>query len=148
LTFYRSTWYLDAWCHKVDALRRFALDAIETAAIEPDQRAKEVALKTVQAAMDAGYGIYAGATPRWARLRFAPRAAQWVSRESWHPQQRGRWLDDGGYQLELPYVDETELVMDLLRQGDEVAVLAPAPLKRAVAERLRRAAALYDGPVA
>ena len=31
LVHYRSTWYLDAWCHQAGALRRFALDAIEQA---------------------------------------------------------------------------------------------------------------------
>ena len=34
--------------------------------------------------------------------------------------------------MKLPYVDETELVMDLLRQGDEVTVAAPASLRAAV----------------
>jgi predicted DNA-binding transcriptional regulator YafY len=33
LVHYRNTWYLDAWCHRVDALRRFALDAIEEAQV-------------------------------------------------------------------------------------------------------------------
>ena len=31
LIHYRNTWYLDAWCHESDALRRFALDAVEDA---------------------------------------------------------------------------------------------------------------------
>jgi predicted DNA-binding transcriptional regulator YafY len=143
LVHHRNTWYLDAWCHRAEGLRRFALDAIEDAALL-DARARDVALKAVRAQMDAGYGIYAGSTPRWATLHFAPQAAQWISREEWHPQQRARWLGDGRYELELPYVDETELVMDLLRQGDEVTVVAPESLRAAVRERLRRAAALYD----
>ena len=29
---YRNTWYLDAWCHASDGLRRFALDAMRDAA--------------------------------------------------------------------------------------------------------------------
>ena len=28
---YRNTWYLDAWCHASDGLRRFALDAVREA---------------------------------------------------------------------------------------------------------------------
>ena len=82
--------------------------------------------------MDAGYGIYAGGTRRWAVLVFAPQAAQWISREEWHPEQQGRWLDDGRFELTLPYVDDTELVMDVLRQGEQVRVLAPAALVAAV----------------
>lgn len=147
LVHYRNTWYLDAWCHRVDGLRRFALDAIEGAELL-DTRAKPVAAKALAAAMDAGYGIWAGASPRWATLVFAPQAAQWIHREQWHPEQRGRWLDDGRWELQLPYVDDTELVMDVLRHGDEVEVLAPPELRRRVAERLQAAAGRYRPPPA
>jgi predicted DNA-binding transcriptional regulator YafY len=143
LVHYRNTWYLDAWCHRVNALRRFALDAVEQAT-QLETPAQEVAMADVQAAMDSGYGIYAGATPQWAVLVFNPQAAQWASREEWHPSQEGRWLDDGAYELRLPYADDNELLMDVLRQGEEVQVLAPPDLVQAVRRRLTAAAALYD----
>ena len=57
--------------------------------------------KTVQAEMDAGYGVYAGRKAQWATLVFEPRAAQWISHEQWHPEQEGRWLEDGRYELRL-----------------------------------------------
>ncbi len=142
LVHYRNTWYLDAWCHRVDALRRFALDAIEAAQVL-DSNAREVPLTQVQALMDAGYGIYAGRRRQWATLVFNPQAAQWASREEWHPQQKGRWLADGAYEMRVPYVDTTELVMDVLRQGEEVRVVAPASLVDAVRTRLEKAGALY-----
>lgn len=146
LVHHRNTWYMDAYCHRSEALRRFALDAID-AAVLLETRTKDMAVKTVQAAMDAGYGIFAGAQREWAVLRVEPQAAQWMSREEWHPEQRGHWLADGAYQLELPYVDATELAMDLMRQGDEVTVLAPPALRLQMQERLQRAAARY-GPAA
>jgi predicted DNA-binding transcriptional regulator YafY len=142
LVHYRATWYLDAWCHKAQGLRRFALDAIEDARVS-DERAKDVSLKTVQSEMDAGYGIYAGAKPQWAVLMFEPQAAQWISREQWHPQQQGQWREDGRYELRLPYVQETEVVMDVLRHGPEVTVLSPPALAKRVREALNAAAALY-----
>ena len=142
LVHYRATWYLDAWCHKAQGLRRFALDAIEDARVS-DERAKDVSLKTVQSEMDAGYGIYAGAKPQWAALMFEPQAAQWISREQWHPQQQGQWREDGRYELRLPYVQETEVVMDVLRHGPEVTVLSPPALAKRVMEALNAAAALY-----
>ncbi len=144
LVHYRNTWYLDAWCHRVDALRRFALDAIEDATVLADKPARDIAMKRVQEAMDAGYGIYAGGTQRFAVLRFDVQAAQWASREEWHPAQQGRWLEDGRFELRLPYVDDTELVMDVLRQGEQVQVLAPPELVQAVRQRLAAAAALYS----
>lgn len=142
LVHYRNTWYLDAWCHRADGLRRFALDAMEQAALL-DQPAFELPLERVQAEMDAGYGIYASGTRRWATVVFAAQAAAWVGREVWHPQQQGRWLDDGRYELQLPYTDDTELVMDLMRHGADAEVLAPPELRTKVAERLRAAAAVY-----
>lgn len=145
LVHYRNTWYLDAWCHTRERLLRFALDAVQQARVR-DARAKDVAMKQVEAEMDAGYGIYAGATRQWATLHFSAQAAPWISREEWHPEQQGSWHDDGSYELRLPYVDETELVMDLLRQGEQVKVLAPPALRQAVRRRLAAALAQYaDG---
>ncbi len=143
LVHYRNTWYLDAWCHRANALRRFALDAIEEASLL-DTPAHEVAMAEVEAEMDSGYGIYAGGQQRWALLLFDRQAAQWASREEWHPLQEGRWLADGQFEMRLPYVDETELVMDVLRQGDQVKVLAPADLALRVQQRLLAAAGRYD----
>jgi predicted DNA-binding transcriptional regulator YafY len=145
LVHYRNTWYLDAWCHSRERLLRFALDAVQAAQVLP-ARAKDVALRQVQAEMDTGYGIFAGGTRQQALLRFSPQAAPWISREEWHPDQQGRLLDDGSWELRLPYVDETELVMDLLRQGEQVQVLAPESLRAAVRQRLAAALAAYDAP--
>ena len=142
LVHYRHTWYVDAWCHKAEGMRRFALDAFEEAELL-ETRARDVSVKQVAELMDAGYGIYAGAKRQWATLVFEPQAAQWVSREQWHPEQEGRLLEDGRYQLRVPYTDETELVMDVLRHGAQVRVVAPAALSRSVARQLREAAAAY-----
>jgi predicted DNA-binding transcriptional regulator YafY len=142
LVHYRNTWYLDAWCHSKERLLRFALDAIESAdALET--KSKDVPLKQIEADMDGGYGIYGGAKRQWAKLVFQPQAAQWVSREEWHPEQRGRWLNGGLYELEVPYANETEIVMDILRQGEQVKVVSPASLAKAVTERLAKASAQY-----
>jgi predicted DNA-binding transcriptional regulator YafY len=147
---YRNTWYLDAWCHSSDALRRFALDAIRDArALET--KAKSVALRELEAALDAGYGIYGGgnAKVKWATLVFNDDAAQWVANEEWHAQQKSRWLDGtpgvGRYELQVPYSDPTELVMDILRHGDNVTVVGDKALAATMARRLRSAAARYPG---
>jgi predicted DNA-binding transcriptional regulator YafY len=145
LVHYRNTWYLDAWCHRREKLLRFALDAISDAGVL-ELPALELPLAQVQAEMDGGYGIYAGARRTWATLRFQPQAAQWVSREQWHPDQRAAWLPDGRYELKVPCSDETELLMDVLRQGDTVEVVAPESLRSAARQRLQAAARQYEGP--
>lgn len=143
LIHYRNTWYLDAWCHASDGLRRFALDAVRAAKALEHPRAKDVAMKTVEAELDGGYGIFSGKAEQWATLAFDADAAQWVAQEEWHPEQRLSLQPDGALRMELPYADATELAMDIQRHGPQVKVLAPPALVRLVKERLRAAAALY-----
>jgi predicted DNA-binding transcriptional regulator YafY len=100
-------------------------------------------MKTVEAELDAGYGIWGGKVLKLASLRFAPEAAQWVAHEAWHADQQQELLADGSLRLTLPYSDDTELVMDLLRHGPDVQVLGPPELRRRVAERLGLALAQY-----
>ena len=142
LIHYRNTWYLDAWCHSSEGLRRFALDAVRAAGVL-ELRAKDVAMKTVEAELDGGYGIFSGKSLQQATLHFSAEAAQWVAHEEWHPQQQLKSLPDGSLEMRLPYADATELAMDILRHGQQVKVLAPAALARLVAERLKTAAAQY-----
>jgi predicted DNA-binding transcriptional regulator YafY len=144
LVHYRDNWYLDAWCHKRQALRTFGLDAIETAMVVPDKDVKEVGEDTLERHFASGYGIFAGSATRDAVLQFGASSARWVSRETWHPEQIGTPQLDGTYLLQFPYAQEPELVMDILKYGADVQVLAPESLRKAVAEKLRAAAKLYD----
>lgn len=142
LIHYRNTWYLDAWCHTSDGLRRFALDAVRAAEVLP-QKAKNVAMGTVEAELDGGYGIFSGKAAQQATLLFSAEAAEWVAQEEWHPEQKLRTLADGRLEMKLPYAEATELVMDILRHGPQVKVQAPASLAKLVAQKLREAAAQY-----
>lgn len=141
LVHYRDNWYLDAWCHLREDVRSFSIDAITKIKVL-DTAAHEVADADINAAVDAGYGIFGGAPKGWATLKFTPERARWVAGENWHPHQRGSTQADGSYVLEIPYSDERELMGDLLRFGADVEVIAPPDLrnriKRAVHEALGR----------
>ena len=141
---YRNTWYLDAWCHASDGLRRFALDAMREAKVL-DAKARNVPVRDLEAALDSGYGIYGGggAKVKWATLVFNEDAAQWVANEEWHPQQKSRWLKDGRYELQVPYSEPTELAMDILRHGDSVVVVADKALAALIRARLQSALGAY-----
>jgi predicted DNA-binding transcriptional regulator YafY len=76
-------------------------------------------------------------------LLFNATRARWVSRETWHPKQDGKLQLDGTYLLKFPYSREPELVMDILKYGADVEVLAPDSLRKAVAEQHAQAAGLY-----
>ena len=139
LVLYRDNWYLDAWCHLRDDLRKFSLDAIRAADMLED-KAKAVDLRQVERELDRGYGIFSGASVQWAKLRFSPTRARWVAQERWHAEQRGSLEADGHYVLEVPFADPRELVMDILKYGGDVDVLAPDALVAAVAAEIRRMA--------
>ncbi|MBK7115492.1 MAG: WYL domain-containing protein [Proteobacteria bacterium] len=79
--------------------------------------------------------------PCWCSLA---ERARWVADERWHPRQEGRWLEDGRYELRIPYREARELVMDILRHGAGVRVSSPAELRSSVLEETRCTEALYE----
>lgn len=102
-------------------------------------------MRDPEAALDSGYGICGGGSARvkWATLVFNEDAAQCVANQEWHPQQKTRWLKDGRCELQVPYSEPTELVMDILRHGDSVVVTSDKALAGLIQQRLRRALAAY-----
>ena len=144
LVHYRENWYLDAWCHVRKELRSFSVDAIRRAEIQ-ELPARNLPEKTLDAVLGAGYGIFSGRDVEWARLRFTPQRARWVASEQWHPRQKSTFDADGSYVLELPYSDQRELAMDILKFGADVEVLAPATLKERVVAEMKAALRRYEG---
>ncbi len=142
LTHYRDNWYLDAWCHRKKALRVFAVECIRHATVLT-KIARNVPEAKLERELASAYGIFAGAPVATAVLRFSAHRARWVADETWHPGQQSRWLEDGRYELRLPYSRDTELVMDILKHGAEVEVLAPEALREAVKMQLERARNRY-----
>jgi predicted DNA-binding transcriptional regulator YafY len=142
LVHYRDNWYADAWCHLRKDLRSFAVDAMREARLL-EVKAKEVSAAQLDEHLGSGYGIFAGRDVQWAKLRFSASAARWVSSQQWHPKQRASFEKDGRYVIEVPYADDRELVMEILKYGADVEVLSPAALRKRVLEASRKAAARY-----
>lgn len=144
LVYYRSNWLLDAWCHQRDELRSFSLDNISQPKIE-DAPAIDVPEDELNQTLGNGYGIFSGKEVQWATLRFTPERARWVAAEQWHPAQKGEWDSTGHWVLQIPYSDDRELVMDILRHTPEVEVLAPAGLRERVLEKMREGLMRWGG---
>lgn len=142
LTSYRDRWYLNAWCHVSEGLRSFALERIRSLQ-RLELACHEVSDADMHAHFDQAYGAFSGPARHSARLRFSVEAARWAAEEIWHPEQTLQWLEDGRCELVVPYGRSRELLMDVLRYGDDVEVLAPASLRQAAAARLEVALALY-----
>jgi predicted DNA-binding transcriptional regulator YafY len=143
LVHYRENWYLDAWCHMRNELRNFAVDSIQRVEVL-EKAAKTVSKRSVEEVLGPGYGIFTGIKVQSAKLAFTPLRARWVASEQWHPKQKGHFDDAGRYILELPYADHRELIMDILKYGSDVEVLAPESLRQLVREEHERAAGIYS----
>jgi predicted DNA-binding transcriptional regulator YafY len=143
LVHYRDNWYLDAWCHYRDALRIFALDQIREPKVAP-KPARDMDDAELDRVVKAGYGIFAGEATQIAVLRFSPERAQWVAKETWHPEQTGAYGTDGSFELRVPYSKPDELIMDILKHGAHVEVVEPLELRARVADALAAAGALYE----
>lgn len=142
IVYYRDNWYLDAWCHLRQGLRSFSMDVIRQVTLL-QRKARRVGEKRLQAFFEEGYGIFSGARTRRAVLRFSAASARWVAGEQWHPRQGSGFDDQGRYLLTVPYSEDTEILMDVLRHGPEVEVLEPPELRDKVAARLAAALAVY-----
>ena len=144
IVYYRDQWYLDCWDEDKQALRTFSVDRMRKIEVL-DQPAHELAEEKLNALLTSGYGIFSGRAQHLACLRFSAERARWVADEQWHPDQESRFLEDGRYELTVPYSDPTELAGDILRHGAEVEVAAPAALAKQVRDQLKRALAQYKG---
>ena len=142
LVYYRDNWYVDSWCHLRNGIRSFSIDAITNAEILKE-KTKDVSRSKLKEALENGYGIFSGKAVTWARLRFSSERARWVSKEQWHPQQKGKFEEDGSYLLEVPFSDNRELIMDILRHGSEVEIISPQKLRKRVGQELKSALKYY-----
>jgi proteasome accessory factor C len=143
ITHYRESWYLDAWDDDKAELRCFAIDRIGKLSLL-DQRAVDVDDAELDAHFASAYGIFGGQADKLAVLRFSKERARWVADEVWHPKQQGKQLEDGSYELKIPYRDQRELVMDILRHGPHVIVIEPKSLVEEVKEELKKALERYS----
>lgn len=141
LIYYRNNWYLECWCHLKNDFRTLALEKISQARVLATD-AEEFEVPRLDG-LHATYGIFSGPPTHTAALRFTPERARWVADEQWHPDQQGRFLDDGSYELLVPYSDSRELLLDILKYGPDVEVLRPESLRNETRRRLRAALENY-----
>jgi proteasome accessory factor C len=142
ITHYRESWYLDLWDEGKSALRSFSIDRI-LKAVPLDEKARDIPEAELDAHYASSYGIFGGKADKVAVLRFTKERARWVAEEVWHPEQQGNRLEDGSYELRIPYNNPRELVMDILREGPNVIVIEPKSLVEEVEKQLKEALERY-----
>ena len=141
LVYYRENWHLDAWCHLRNELRTFSISRIERLEKEK-QKAKAIPEQQLAEHFASSFGLFAGKAKHTAKLRFYPEVAREIASQQWHPEQEGEWKNKN-YLLTIPYSHDAELVMEILKYGNNVEVLAPAALKGRVKDKLKGALQYY-----
>jgi len=96
--------------------------------------------------LSTSYGLFTGKADKIAKLRFTPERARWDAGETWHPQQKAAFDAERYSLLEVPYRDDRELVMDILKHGPEVEVLSPKAPRENDAQLHERAAQPNQNP--
>lgn len=146
LTSYRDRWYLDAWCHRAEGLRSFAVERItDLSALE--NASERISGDHLHAHFDQAYGIFSGPAEHTAEIRFSAEAARWAAEEQWHPEQQTVFESDGTLCLKLPFGSSRELVMDVLRYGADAAVVAPQFLRQRLAAEVERMQQAYSAAI-
>ncbi|MGI9229966.1 MAG: helix-turn-helix transcriptional regulator [Gammaproteobacteria bacterium] len=143
LIYYRDSWYLDGWCHLRNGLRTFSLDRLKSTFIDTS-KALEFSDEELDKHFAQTFGIFAGPVSDIAELRFTSEAAKWIADEHWHPEQQGKVLPDGRYELKIPYGNPTELLREIMKYGPDVEILAPESLRQQLAEKLKKACSQYS----
>ncbi|REJ70631.1 MAG: YafY family transcriptional regulator [Planctomycetota bacterium] len=80
------------------------------------------------------------------RIRFGKLVARNVAEVAWHPTQETRFLRDGSLEFRATVSGLNEISWWILGYGPQAEVLAPAKLRRLVAQRATEMAELYNGP--
>ncbi len=142
LVYYRDNWYLDAWCHLRNELRSFSIERINSSKLIIE-KTTDIDNSRLDTHYTSSYGIFAGKPTHTALLKFNKNVANWIADEQWHPKQKGQFTLDSSYELEIPYRDPRELIMDILKYGPDVEVLKPASLRHQIQQKLQQAVANY-----
>lgn len=133
-------WYVFAHCHTRDQVLQFAIPRIVTAEITED----EFRIPTdfdPQAHLAGVFSRFASAGKTVPiRLRFRADVAPWVLERTWHPSQSVRRLRDGRVELSFKAAGLFEVMRWVLSWGSAVTVLAPAELRKDVAEEIAKMA--------
>jgi proteasome accessory factor B len=80
-------------------------------------------------------------------VRFSSLVAQNIAEVTWHKTQETKFLADGSLEFHATVSGLTEISWWLLGYGDQAEVIKPARLRRLIAQRVRKMAAIYKEDV-
>jgi Predicted transcriptional regulator len=145
LLHYRHNWYLDCWCHTRNNFRTFSVDAIKSCS-PASKKFKNIDSKELDVHVLGSYGLYSAENLETACIHFYPPYAKRIAKETWHPEQKGKFLKNGTYELQIPYnaSNPSELISDVIKAGDKAKVIKPEALVKKTKATLLASLAHYE----
>jgi len=135
----RGEWYVFGHSHLSDKLTPFAMARIKAAVVtdKPFSIPANFNPKKMFDATFSRFTLLPGQKAHMVRLRFDKEVTSWIMDKEWHPKQKVTRLANGDIELKFPAAGLMEVQHWVLAWGRYVKVLAPAELKKAVAEEIR-----------
>jgi proteasome accessory factor C len=131
-------WYLEAWCHRAEAVRLFRADRVQAVIVLDEPAAPPPSAIP----RDLAEGLFRPAPEHLlAELELAP-SAHWVA--DYYPCEYADTATDGTVRVGLRTADPAWIRSLVLRLGGTAKVLAPAELAAEIRDVAGRALAAYD----
>ena len=142
---YRNRWYLIGYALEKSFFATFALDRLKSVHITDETFKKDEGFDSNKF-FKHSFGITSSHEAEvWkVRLKFSPRAGQYIKSQSLHPSQQ--IIEDTADYLTVSYelMPSYELEQAILGFGEEIEVLGPQALRDRITERLSKASDAYQ----
>ncbi len=139
---YQGAWHVIAWCRLRNDWRDFVLARMSDCRLEADPFARRDASEWLPF-LEETFGIFHGRERFEVTLRFSSELARWAKGQRWHPDQHLEERETGELDVILPVSHETEILMEILKYGSKVEVLAPEWLRKRVRKEMKAIAEKY-----
>lgn len=140
---YMGSWHLFAYCHLRGDWRNFVLARMTQCSIA-DETFEFRGAEEWQPFLNNTYGIFSHNQCFDVVLKFTPQRSRLIRGEVWHEGQTEEMQADGSLVMTVPVPHEAEIIMEILRHGSQVEVLAPEWLKEMVIAELQAAIKKYQ----
>lgn len=144
---YMGNWHLIAFCHLRGDWRDFLLGRMKYCKVEETSFTFRENNEW-QPLLEDSFGIYQNRDLFEVVLRFTPERSRWVKDEIWHEGQ-GEYPQKNGALIRTIMVShEAEIMMEILKHGSQIEILAPQWLREKVAKEISSALKNYSPLIA
>lgn len=135
---HQGLWYVIGYCTLRKDLRKFALHRIQHYHLL-DARFEPISDQEIDSWLAGAFMIEHRSAEQLVKIKFAPRAANYIRERVWHPTQSMEEHPDGSCILSMQSPSLDEVARWVLSYGAEAEVLAPADLRKQMQTTLTKA---------